>query len=195
MNNNSRTDVNGAGEGPLSSLPFQTLQTAAGLLPIPAPAVSHNNGAPPTYTGGNAAPQAARPTSHAGKARAGGRKLCEAPGCNTTANYGFQGQSKCCACLVFSIFLAVLHFSASSNDLLQQLWQQLLHGHIMVCSGTHPLTENTHALAALLSHQVQGTAASTGQKGKACSSFVSRQRCLDHHACDLAKTDRILVFF
>jgi hypothetical protein len=93
--NNSRTDVNGAGEGPLSSLPFQTLQTAAGLLPIPAPAVPHNNGAPATYAGGNAAPQAARPISHAGKARAGGRKLCEAPGCNTTANYGFQGQSKC----------------------------------------------------------------------------------------------------
>eukprot|EP00953_Heterococcus_sp_UTEX-ZZ885_P034821 18014-Heterococcus_DN1.PRE.3 len=151
MNNNSRTDVNGAGEGPLSSLPFQTLQTAAGLLPIPAPAVSHNNGAPPTYTGGNAAPQAARPTSHAGKARAGGRKLCEAPGCNTTANYGFQGQSKCCACLVFSV-VAVLHSSASSNKLLQQSWQRLSHSHIIIRSGTRSLTDNTHALAALLLH-------------------------------------------
>jgi hypothetical protein len=167
--NNPRTDVSGGGEGPLSSLPFQTLQTAAGLLPTPAPAVSHNNDAPPTYTGGNAAPQAARPTSHAGKARAGGRKLCEAPGCNTTANYGFQGQSKCCACLVSSIFLVVLHFSASSNERLQQLWQRVFHGVLTELARSQQI----HALAALLLYQVQGTAASTGQKGKACSSFVS----------------------
>jgi hypothetical protein len=101
MNNSQqRHDVDGAAEGPLASLPFQTLQTAAGLLPIPSPAVPHNSShsAPPMYAGGNApaaAAAAARQPAQSGKGRTGGRKLCEVPSCNTTANYGHQGQSEC----------------------------------------------------------------------------------------------------